>query len=358
MTRKPNSKNTKAEILEAYKELLAERNALEKEMKQMNNAATPQVSTVEKKQTNGSVSAKVMKDKMMYTLDSLVKLQLGFGSSVSELSEKLTSEAAKLEELRTGVTEETQQLAELHNLSEIKDETLDTLIETYQNNSKAFDEEIYQRREELELEMNQLQQSWYKEQEEQQRAIKERNEEQNKTRKRDAQEYDYNLALQRSLDEEAYKHNQEGLYKELEETRQQQEKQWAERENAIAEREKQFEEAKTKVEAFDQEKSVAIKKAQEEGKAIASHQVKIQADLQNKELEGNNRVYQLRIESLEQTIKESSARIHSLSQQLDTALKQVQDLAVKAIEGASNINSYQALKEIALEQAKNPTKGK
>ncbi|NEO02175.1 MAG: chorismate mutase, partial [Moorea sp. SIO3I7] len=36
MTRKPNSKNTKAEILEAYKELLAERNALEKEMKQMN----------------------------------------------------------------------------------------------------------------------------------------------------------------------------------------------------------------------------------------------------------------------------------------------------------------------------------
>jgi hypothetical protein len=43
---------------------------------------------------------------------------------------------------------------------------------------------------------------------------------------------------------------------------------------------------------------------------------------------------------------------------LDGALKQVQDLAVKAIEGASNINSYQALKEIAMEQAKAQTKNK
>jgi hypothetical protein len=33
-------------------------------------------------------------------------------------------------------------------------------------------------------------------------------------------------------------------------------------------------------------------------------------------------------------------------------------LAVKAIEGSSNINSYQAMKEIALEQAKSQAKAK
>lgn len=42
----------------------------------------------------------------------------------------------------------------------------------------------------------------------------------------------------------------------------------------------------------------------------------------------------------------------------ETALKQVQDLAVKAIEGSSNVNSYQAMKEIALEQAKSQAKTK
>lgn len=57
-------------------------------------------------------------------------------------------------------------------------------------------------------------------------------------------------------------------------------------------------------------------------------------------------------------VQNQEARIHNLSKQLDGALKQVQDLAVKAIEGASNINSYQALKEIAMEQAKAQTKNK
>lgn len=47
-----------------------------------------------------------------------------------------------------------------------------------------------------------------------------------------------------------------------------------------------------------------------------------------------------------------------LSKQLSAALKQVQDLAVKAIEGASNIQSFEAFKSLAMEQAKTQTKGK
>jgi hypothetical protein len=64
------------------------------------------------------------------------------------------------------------------------------------------------------------------------------------------------------------------------------------------------------------------------------------------------------LQSLEQTITNQEARIQNLSKQLESALKQVQDLAVKAIEGSANINSYQAIKEIALEQAKSQVKNK
>ena len=66
----------------------------------------------------------------------------------------------------------------------------------------------------------------------------------------------------------------------------------------------------------------------------------------------------MRIQAKESTIADNEARIGKLSQQLDAALKQVQDLAVKAIEGASNRNSFEAIKEIALEQAKNQPKSK
>jgi hypothetical protein len=362
MARKLTEKNTKAELLEGYSQLQEEKKALETQLKQLQKEQKDKPSVAPDKQSQPQGTAmnqpQTVKDKMSYTIDSLVKLQLGFGSAVSDLSEKLTSEAAKLEELRQSVTEETQQLKDLHALDEIQDDTLDTLIQTYEDNSKAFEEEIGQRREALEQEIQELRQGWEKEQEEYKRSIKERNEQQSKVRQRDVQEYEYDLALRRGLDNDQYEQTQKRLYKELEDTKQAQEKQWDEREKAIAEREKKFEELKAKVEAFEKDKEAAIKKAKAEGEGIARKQVSVQEDLQSKDLEGQKRNYELRIQSLEQTIQNQEARIHNLSKQLDGALKQVQDLAVKAIEGASNINSYQALKEIAMEQAKAQTKNK
>ncbi len=64
------------------------------------------------------------------------------------------------------------------------------------------------------------------------------------------------------------------------------------------------------------------------------------------------------MQSLEQTINNQETRIQNFSKQLESTLKQVQDLAVKPIEGSANINSNQAIKEIALEQAKSQVKNK
>jgi hypothetical protein len=85
----------------------------------------------------------------------------------------------------------------------------------------------------------------------------------------------------------------------LEELQQETEKQWTAREKAISEREKQFEELKTKVEAFPKEKQAAIKKATEEGKGIASYQAKVKADLYAKEVEGQKRLYEKMLQSLQ-----------------------------------------------------------
>ncbi|NET40177.1 MAG: hypothetical protein F6K19_50960 [Cyanothece sp. SIO1E1] len=168
----------------------------------------------------------------------------------------------------------------------------------------------------------------------------------------------YDLTQQRQIADEDEQQASKQLYQELDELQKAQEKQWAEREVAVAEREEQFITLEAEVKAFPDELEAAIKRAKEEGKGIAQHQAKVKADLLNKEIEGNQRTYELQIQSLQETIQNQDVRIQNLSKQLDSALKQVQDLAVKAIEGASNISSLQSIREIAIEQAKNQGKGK
>ncbi len=363
--KRPNEKNTKAEILEAFNQLLQEKKELEVKMNQK-----PEPKTTEPRNSNGNGNGKstsatelltkpnvANQQKMESIIEGLNQLQLSFGGAVSDLSEKLTLEAFKLQEVQRKVTEERSQLQALHNL-EVTDGSLDTLIQQYEDSSKAFGDELKQRQDEVEQAITQARKTWQKEQEEHRRTIKERNETFGKTRQRDNQEYSYDLTLQRKLSDEEYEQEKKRLYQELEELQQTQDKEWAEREKAIAERETQFNELKSKVEAMPKDLENAIKRAKEEGKGIATYQAKVKADLLNKEIEGTKRTYELRINSLQETIQNQDSRIQTLSKQLDAALKQVQDLAVKAIEGSSNLSSFQAIKDIAIEQAKNQNKVK
>ncbi|MBW4613011.1 MAG: hypothetical protein KME21_06950 [Desmonostoc vinosum HA7617-LM4] len=356
--KKPTDKNTKVEILQAYEELAKEKAALKLQLDQV--AKETQTVILEKpkvEQKTAMNQSITVQQKMNHTIESLAKIQLGFSSAANELSEQLTTRASKLEETRQTLENEIQQLKQLHNL-EISEDILDTLIQTYEDNSKSYQEEYSQRSEVLLQEILSQRVAWSKEQDENQRTVKERNENFNKIRQRNAAEYKYDLELQRQLENDEYEQRQKALYKQLEELLQETEKQWSEREKVVSEREKQFEESKNKVEAFPKDKETAIKKATEEGKGIAHYQAKVKADLYTKEVEGQKRFYEQRLQSLEQTITNQETRIQNLSKQLESALKQVQDLAVKAIEGSANVNSYQAIKEIALEQAKSQIKNK
>ncbi|KOP26263.1 hypothetical protein AMR41_11425 [Hapalosiphon sp. MRB220] len=359
-TKKPNERNTKSEILEAYNELIKEKSALVSQLDQLakeRDSAQKNTSKLIPENKPVMNQQSTIQQKMNLTIESLAKIQIGFGSAANDLSEQLTIKASKLAEIRQLVEDEVQQLKELHNL-EISEDILDSLIQTYEENAKAYQEEYSQRSETLIQEIQEQRQTWEKEKEEYKISIKERDENLKKTRNRDATEYKYNLEIQRQVETDEYEQQQKLLYKELEEFRQEVEKQWLEKEKAIAEQEKQFEEYKNKVEAFPKEKEAAIKKATEEGKGIANYQAKIKADLFAKEVEGQKRFYEQRLQSLEQTITNQQTRIQNLSKQLESALKQVQDLAVKAIEGSASMNSYQAIKEIALEQAKSQVKNK
>lgn len=348
------SRDTKTEILKAYDQLLQEKEQLDARVAQL----------LKEKQAPKKETAKAAgqeRPAVPSTIDHIIAtlsvLRPGFGDAVSELSAKLLSEASKLAELRRDVEKEIQRLESLHGL-QVTDGTLEQLIQEYTEKSTAFEAEAGQRQEAFEQEMAEKRKTWQTEQAQHARFIKERDDTTKKAEQREAAEYKYDLELQRKLDNDQYDQQQAQLQKALEDFEEAKKKELDERDMQVIHQEMEWGDLERNVKQFPKELETAVKKAKEEGTKLARRPTKMKADLRAKEAEGERRVSELKIQSLEDSIKKQLQQLNNLSKQLDAAVKQAQDLAVKAIEGASNVSSLQAVREIALEQAKNIQKGK
>lgn len=130
------------------------------------------------------------------------------------------------------------------------------------------------------------------------------------------------------------------------------EKEFAERETKIADQEQEFKVLKEKAEKFP----VELQKAIQEKKKLVTEHLKFKYDyetrLAQKEVEGERKLYQQMIASLEAKVIHLETQANQLTDKTNQANLQVQDIAVKAIEGASRqryMNNYQ---EKTLEQTK------
>jgi hypothetical protein len=366
MAKKVSSRSTKADIIEAFKELEAAHKQLENQKISVRTipAATTEtqsISTPLKTKTIKAAQPLAINSNAQAPMEEMIELlgQLGekFNTALSQLSTNLLVEASNLKDVRTDVDDESSRLATLYNL-EVEENSLGDLLKQYSDTAKQYQEALKQKREEAENAWFEKNQAWQTEKEETEQRLQEKKIADEKTHQREDGKYRYDLTLKRDIGEEddtLLRKKQQLSSDELEETRR---KAWAEHEKVLAEREKQFEEYKNKVERFPKELETAIKKSKDEGTGIARHQAKIKADLVAKEFSGDEEVYQLKIRGLEEKVATQSTQIDKLSKQLEAALKQAQELAVKAIEGTSSHGSFEALKEIALEQAKNQPKAK
>lgn len=371
-TQKISSKSTKAEILDAYEQLSKDQKALQNQLKLAQKQAAQTAASNASILTAHSAESPPPQPAMIppnsapapigldfpSIIEQLNQLPFQFRSAANALSEKLVTELIDLQGIQTEIQEELKNLESLHELTAINESSLEDLIERYEVSAKELQITFQNRKEELEQNLADAQKAWQQEQANYQRMLGDRNQNYQTQTQRDAEEYRYNLDLSRKLDQETYEQTQQDLERELAELQETQEKQWSERETALAAREAEWADLQSKVDAMPTELAEAIRKAKEEGKGIAQYQAKIKADLVMKEMEGQKRSYELRIQALESTINNQNQRLESLSLQLDAALKQVQDLAVKAIEGAANASSLRDLKDIALEQAKTLGKSK
>ncbi|MBD2183904.1 coiled-coil domain-containing protein [Aerosakkonema funiforme] len=321
------AKDSKAKIQEAFEQILTQRRNVASRV-----ATKEEEAEKEKNRT-------VLETVSQYTADSIVRgladLQLEFGNTITGLSTRLTTETAKLDELKRAIAIATQNLQELQQTRVVAD-ALYLLTQEHQETLRSLEQRAANDRESLEKEIVESRKIWQREQEEFDANLNEGNELLQRDRTKQEEDYGYDTERDRKIARDKYEETKRLLEREIQETTQAKEKNWAERERTLATNQKLLEEYQRKAAAFPGELDEAIKKSREEGIREADREAKVKADLLDKEWEATKQGYELQIQSLEAKIQRQTEQITEISTQLQATLRQAQELAMRAFESSSN----------------------
>jgi len=232
------------------------------------------------------------------------------------------------------------------------------LIETQNQKRQDFESEIAARKEELNQEIRTIREGWEKDKKAYEAQIKERDAAEAKTREREKEEYAYTFRREQQLAKDRFEDDKAKTEKEIQLKKELMAKDLAEREKAIAESEEELNELRGKVAAFPKEMEQAVNNAVKETTERITGEAKNREELTRKEFDGQRNVLTTRIESLEKTVKEQSGQITNLSEQLEKSYQKVQDIAVKSVEGSSNLKSLTSLQQLVTEQTRKQSQEK
>ncbi len=349
-------KNTKSEILKAYEELLAK-------VKAQKSDQPKQLQEVSRKM---EVIDKASKNTTEGIISAISSLKLGLAKELDKLNEQLLAEYKKLEDIQTAINLEKKNLEELYEVSANADSLAAMLLaqkekkaefeaemaqkkadldEKLQSEKASFDEKMTLEKTQFETAMKQQKELWKAEQDKwnaQQKELKEATE---KQRKREEEEYLYNLKITRKKETDIYEEKKAKLEKEISEKKIAFDKEVAEREAKLIAAEAELKELRIKAENFPKELEKAItgteKAVTEKLKAHFDFEQKLIA----KQTEGELKLKDQTIGTLQNRIKELEATTKELSQKAGNAEANVKDIAIKAIESSRKLHIFDKSKE-------------
>jgi hypothetical protein len=273
-------------------------------------------------------------------VEQISKLGLDISRALSGISEKLVEEVNQLATLRAAVGLERQELDRLHKI-DVAAIALDQLVQEYEKQKQQLEGEIATQRSVWEENV----QTAERERKEQDDALK-------KQRQREIDDYEYKKSQERKRAQDKYDEEFRQREKENQERQQALDKAWSQREAALGEREEELSRLRKEAADFP----TRLQREVQQATTLAAKEAKQQADQQalllKKEAESDRRVAELQIKTLEDMVSRQNAQIADLQKQMDDAKKQVQEIAVRAIEGASGSKTLAHVNEIAMEQAK------
>ena len=279
------------------------------------------------------------------TVDSVVQKVSGLGLEVSkalaDISAKLAQEVQLLAAIREAAALERQEIGRLHKI-DVAATSLDAMVRDYAREKESLEAGIAIQRA-----------GWEEESQRVERERKEQEEGLRKQRQREIEEYEYKKTLERKKAQDKYDEEQRLIERKNQEKQETLEKGWQQREAALKEREIELNRLRQETEGFparlQKESQAAAEQARRETEARFEQQIL----MLQKDAETERRLSELRVKSLEESVERQQAQIAALEKQLADAKQQVQDIAVKAIEGASGSKALSHINQIAMEQAKN-----
>lgn len=321
------AKDSKTRILDAFQTILTEQ-----------RSRGSRVATREEEAAK-TQDQTVVETVSQYTADGIVRgladLQLDFGSIITGLANRLTTETKKLDDLKRAISVETSHLKDLQQTRVVAD-ALYLITQEHQETLLQLDQQATRDREILDREIAATRKIWQQEQEEFDTTFNESCELLSQQRQQQEEDYQYTTDRSRQISTDDYEAEKRKIEREIRESTEAKEKDWAERERILATHQRLSEEYQQKVTAFPAELEEAIKKSREEGIRDANQDAKIKADLFEKEWESTKQGYELQIQALETKIQKQTEQITEISTQLQTALRQAQELAMRAFDSASN----------------------
>ena len=341
MTDEISAKNTKNEILEAYHETLQRLKETKKVSKQELKT------TEEKKETVATATHQTTNE----IVKNIAELKLALVKSLEDIEEQLLSSYKKLTTLQQAIEIQTKELADIHEIK-INADTLAALLLAQKEKSSFFEKDIQERQQIFEQDIIQKRAVWKKEQDEFEFGRKDYEAQTKKTRQREEDEYIYQRDLLRQKERDQYAAEKESLEKELIMKRTALENEFQQRADKIIMQEQEFTLLKEKAEKFPEELQKAI---QETGDTITerlSFKFDYETKLAQKEVEGERKLYQQMISALEAKVTLLEAQAAHLADKTNQANLQVQDIAIKAIDGASRQRYVANYGEKTLEQTK------
>lgn len=341
--------NTKQEMLEAYnvvlKQLEAQREAELKPEKKMEEKKAKEVIQVAESMSSEGVSREIS------------NLKIETSKTLAQISDRLEEEVNKFRAIQSAISLKEKELQELYEI-EKSAVTLAALIESQNQKRQAFESEMAEKKEALSQEIEALRAEREKEKNDYEAETKERDMAEKKRRDREKEEYEYSFKREQKLTKDKFEDEKAKLEKEILIKKGQMENELKGREKAIAEKEEELNELRKKVAAFPKEMETAITKAVKETTEKLTLEAKNREELQKKEFVGEKNVFTTRIESLEKAVREQSEQITKLTQQLEKAYQQVQEIAIKTIEGSSTVKSFANLQQWLSEQTRKSSQEK
>ncbi|MCE5328901.1 hypothetical protein LLG07_00990 [bacterium] len=333
--------NTKKEMIDTY-------NALLKQLQEKSEAELKPEKKIEEKKNREVVEvAETLSSEGV--ISEIGRLKLEIGKKLTHISDGLEEEVSKFNQIQKAIEIKDEELKELYEI-ERSAETLAALIEAQNKKHQEFELEMAAQREELNREISTTREEWGKEKKEYEAEIKERDTSEAKRREREKEEYNYTFKREQLLARNKFEDEMAKTEKEIQLKKEYMEKELTEREKAVTEREEELAELQKKVTVFPDETKEAVNKAVKETTERITLEAKNKEELIRKEFDGERNVLKTRIESLEKTVKDQSAQIANLSVQLEKSYQKVQDIAIKSVEGSSNLKSFANLQQLASEQ--------